>query len=118
MPFFLRALKVCTHFERLVLCVDADDWSREPSYYAPLQDSILLFVKEMPHLVALCLTGFPIDHTFVEQLLSDQTEKESRPAFWFHLGPKIPKASDLSIPRIHFDGIVDPIDPFEAPPRF
>lgn len=89
-------------------------------YYTPLQESILLFVKQMPHLVALCLTGFPIDHTFVEQQLIDQMapEKENRPAFWFHLGENLPKGSDLSIPRTHFDGIVNPIDPYEAPPCF
>jgi len=82
-----------------------------------MQYATTYFVKGMPNLIALCLTGFPID----QSELGDQFTAEivpDRPDLWFHFGSELPKASDLSIPRIHYDGIVNPINPYYCPPRF
>ena len=117
LPDLLKALKLCPYFERLALVADADDWKRSHIRCTSLQKSILPFVKETPHLVALCLVGFPIDPVVVQQQLIKEIVID-RPAFWFHVGPKLPKASDVSIPRVHYEGIVHPNDPFFAPPRF
>jgi len=97
------------------LCADADEWSREPSYYAPLQDSILPFVERMPHLVVLCLAGLPFDASVVEQQLVAEI-LPTRKAFWFHFGKELPKVNDLTVPRIHYEGIVNPV--VRAPPKF
>ena len=119
LPVFLKALKVCPYFERLALVIKEGGWKRSTVNYTPLQDAIFPFVKETHHLVALCLGGFPIDpYPFVVQQQLIKEIVPNRPAFWFHLGPMLPEASDLSVPRIHFNGIVNPINPFDAPPRF
>ena len=97
----------------MVLCADDDEWSRKPSYYAPLQDSILLFVKQMPNLVALCLAGLPFDASVVEQQLITEI-LPTRKAFWFHLGKELPKVDD--VPSVHYKGIVNPV--VCAPPNF
>ena len=94
-----------------------DNWKRDPIYNAPLQDAILHMVKGMPQLVALCLAGFPIDESVVEdQLIRDAVP--DRHSFWFHLGSELPKASDMSLPRVHYEGIVKPDPPCRAPPHF
>jgi len=90
---------------------------RGPVYNAPLQDAILPFVKGMPHLQALCLVGFPIDASVVGVQLMTKIVPD-RPAFWFNFSQELPKASDLSIPRIHYEGIVNPINPYYCPPPF
>lgn len=41
-----------------------------------------------------------------------------RPALWIYIDQEFPKATDLFIPKIHFDEIVDPVDRICAPPRF
>ena len=118
LPPFFKALKPCQNLERLVLFAQTDPLKRSPDRYdKQLQDSILPFVKEMPHLVALCLAGFPIDSSVVEEQFMAEVVPDL-PSFWFHLGPTLPKASDISVPRIHHEGIVYPIDPFDAPPHF
>jgi len=105
--------------ERLALFAEADSCKRSHIRNAKqLEDSILLFVKEMPHLVALCLAGFPIDSSVIERQLITAEIISDRPAFWFHLGSDLPKTSDTSVPRIHHEGIVYPTDPYYAPPRF
>ncbi len=115
LPFFFRTLNICKNLERLALITEAR--KRNPTHYTPLQDSILRCIKGAPHLVALCLVGFPIDSSvldgqFMAEILPD------RPAFWFYLGSELPKASDLTVPRIHYNGIVNPIDPMYALPSF
>lgn len=118
LPAFFKALKPCQNLERLVLFAEADSWNRSPIRNAKqLQGCILSFVKEMPHLVALCLAGFPIENSDVEEFFLAEIVP-NRPAFWFHLGSALPKASDISVPRIHHEGIVYPIHPYYAPPRF
>jgi len=114
---FFKGLKRSPTLERLVLYAVKDNWKRDPVYNASLQDAILPFVKGMPHLVALGLLGFPIDSCLVEQQLIDEIVP-NRPAFWSFLGSELPKASDLSVPRIHYEEIVDPIDPYYDSPRF
>jgi len=53
---------------------DLDYWSRTkgvvilPTIYAPLENSLVTFVKEMPHFVALCLAGLGIDFNSVVKL--------------------------------------------------
>ena len=115
LPFFFRTLKICKNLERVALVTEAR--KRSSMYYTPLQDSILPFVKGSPNLAALCLVGFPIDPFVVQQQLIKEIVP-NRPAFWFHLGLELPEASDLSVPRIHFNSIVDPVNPYEAPPHF
>jgi len=118
LPTFFKALKPCQNLERLVLFAQGDILNRSPDRYVKqLQDTILPFVKEMPHLVALCLARFPIDSSVIEEQFMAEVVPD-RPSFWFHLGADLPKASDISVPRIHHEGIVYPIDPFDAPPHF
>ena len=117
LPVLLKTLKLAPRFERLALVAKAKECN--PIQYTLLQDAIFPFVKETPNLVALCLVGLPIDpYPFVVKKKLIKEIVPSRPAFWFHFGSELPKASDLSVPRIHFNGIVDPIHPYETPPRF
>jgi len=69
----------------------------------------------MPHLIALCLAGFPFDASVVEQQLAAEIVP-TRKAFWFHLGMELPEVNDLTVPRIHYEGIVNPV--VCAPPNF
>jgi len=118
----LKALLKCsTHFERLVLINETDDESQETSNMVPLQSDLLLsFVSKMTHLVALCLVGFDFNPSEVD-LLEKRFAKEvtpKRPAFWFYVGPKLPKGNDTTVPRIHYYEIVNPVDAYYAPPQF
>ena len=115
LPFFFRTLNICKNLESLFFITKAR--KRIPIHYTPLQDSILPFVKEVPHLVALCLVGYPIDSSVVDGQFRAEIVP-NRPAFWFHLGSELPKANDLTVPRIHYNGVVNPIDPYYASPRF
>ena len=81
------------------------------------KDSILPFVKGSPHMVALCLVGLPIDPRIVEQQFIRNINPD-RPAFWFYVGSELPEAKDHTIPRIHYEGIVNPNNPYDAPPSF
>ncbi len=104
--------------ERLVLFAEADSWKRNHIRNdKQLEDSILPFVKEMFHLIALCLAGFPIDSSVVEEQFMVEIVPD-RPSFWFHLGQTLPKSSDIYAPRIHHEGIAYPMDSFDAPPHF
>ena len=78
---------------------------------------LVSFVSQMDHLVALCLSGFRIDPNVilrVERRVAEEVCRE-RPSFWFYLARGRP-GNDPKIPRIHYDGIVDPIDWYFAPP--
>jgi len=92
-------------------------WLLSPIHYNPLQDVILPFVKETTHLVALCLVGLPIDPLILEQQFIKNITPD-RPAFWFYVGSELPEAKDHTIPRIHYEGIVNPNNPYGAPPGF
>lgn len=114
LPSLFKTLKLCPKLERLVLFARL----KEPYNiipYAPLQDSILPFVKRMPHLVALYLACFPFDVSDVEQQLMTEIVP-TRKAFWFHLGEYLLKVCDPTVPRIHYEGIVNPV--VCAPPTF
>lgn len=114
LPYFFEALKRCPTLERVVLYAEEDNsWNRSP--IQNVEDSILPFVKGTSHLVALCLAGLPINPSVVEQQLMEIVPICK--AFWFHVGPGLPEQSDMSVPRIH-DGLVNPIDPYDAPPQF
>ena len=115
LPVLLKTLKLAPRFERLALVAKAKECN--PIYYTLLQDAIFPFVKETPNLVALCLVGLPIDPLILEQQFI-QNINPDRPAFWFYVGSKLPEAKDHTIPRIHYEGIVNPNNPLDTPPRF
>jgi len=88
--------------------------------YAALEDFLLHFVKEKAKLIALCLAGFQIDPSTTERV-RQRLIKEILPLlspFWFDLGPELPKVNDMTVPRVHYDGIINPVDAYFAPPRF
>jgi len=111
-------LKCSSHFERLVLIHEAGE--NQSNSMVISTDFLLSFVSEMTHLVAICLVGFHFDSIQVDVLKKRFTEEvvPHRPAFWFYVGPKLPRGNDTTIPRIHYDEIVRPVEAFYAPPRF
>ena len=114
---FRALLKCASHFERLVLVTNecGGDNLTEPT------DVLLLpFVEDMKHLVALCLVGFQIVPRVTEVVKRRLTKEilPNRLPFWFHLGDKLPKENDSSVPKVHYDEVVNPIDAFNAPPEF
>ena len=112
---FLNALKSCNKFERFGLLIGNELNSSD--HYAPLENSLVKFVKEMPHLVALCLAGLAIDcNGAVKRRLIEEVLPE-RPAFWCHLSRNLP-SDDPSIPKIHYEDIVYPMEEWYSPPRF
>ena len=111
----LNALKCCPKFERLGLLVENEGSCYSFNYYAPLENALLTFVKEMPHLVALCLAGLSIDcNGVVNRQLIEETTPE-RPAFWCHLSRNLPRANE--VPKIHYEEIVHPIKQWYSLPR-
>lgn len=78
------------------------------------------FVTEMTQLVCLCLVGFDCDPSEVEKLNQRFTDEilKDRPAFWFHIGSQLPEGNDETVPMVHYNEIVCPIDAYRAPPRF
>ena len=74
----------------------------------------------MGNLVAFCFTGFDIQ-PFVQEAVRSRLSAEilpNRPSLWFYFGRVLPNANDPSVPRVHYDEIVNPIDPFNALPMF
>lgn len=73
----------------------------------------------MPHLVALGIFGFSVQfHPSAVEVIQRRLTGEVLPprnAFWFHLGENLTEENDTSVPQIHYDEIVDPIDPFLFP---
>ncbi len=78
------------------------------------------FVTKMTRLVCLCLVGFDCDPSEVQQLNQRFTREilPNRPEFWFYVGPQLPEGNDQTVPRVHYDEIICPIDAFRAPPIF
>ena len=114
----LNALKRCPKFERLGLLVEKVHGWHSSDDYTPLENSLVSFVKEMPHLVALCLAGLSIDlNGAVKRQLIDEVIPE-RPAFWCHLSHDLPSDNVPSVPKIHYEEIVNPIRAWDSPPRF
>ena len=119
---FLKELVKCSaHLERIVLCYHKPgtlhlpvEWVAPPDF----EDLLVSFASQIDHLVAPCLAGFRIDPNVilgVEWRIVQEICRE-RPSFWFYLARDLPKGNDPKIPRIHYDGIVDPIDWYYAPP--
>ena len=119
--FFLDSLlKCCPQLERLVLMVNPESRRLDLNDYDGLGDFLVHFAKEKSNLVALCLVGFQINPATAERI-RQRLVKEILPfrcPFWFHLGPDLPLGNDTSVPRIHYDGIINPVDAYFAPPRF
>jgi len=109
------------YFERLVLKVVKECvFDRNPIHFAEFQEFIVPFAKGMTHLVALGIFGFPFHPSAAEEIRRRLSEEvvPHREAFWFHLSENLPRENDTSVPRIHYDEIVAPRDPIDAPPKF
>ena len=81
-------------------------------------DELLNFISSMSRLVALCLAGcFLLDQSDLEKIKEQVAEEilPLRPSFWFHIGLDLPKETDLSVPRVHYDEIVGPIGKYDDP---
>jgi len=93
-----------------------------PNWEPPLDivDFLVNFISKMGHLVAFCLTALRLDPSIVEEVKRRVAEEilPDRPSFWLHLDLDLPKENDPSIPRIHYDQIVNPLNYFDAPPSF
>jgi len=119
---FLFVLRHCREtlpkLERLVL-VNSSGAVRNPAH-SGLEALLVAFVEGMPDLVALCLVGFQIDRMAINAINRRLTGDivPLRPALWFHVGQELPKTNERSVPKIHFDEIVNPLDKFHAPPHF
>lgn len=119
-PFLEEVNKNSPHLQRLVLVAQRQCY-RDRQHPNPtlLEDSLFDFVTKMKRLIALCLVGFemhPIDRQQLEYRFRNEILPE-RPPLWHHLHKEeLPKATDATAPKVHLDEIVDPFDPFFAPP--
>lgn len=114
------ALVKCKRLERLVL-FEEESYDPRPWSDEGLEDILYGFVSSMERLVAFCfITAVPLPQCTRDEIKRRFLEKliPIRPAFWFHFDTAIPPANDSTIPRIHYDEIVCPINYFEAPPKF
>jgi len=78
--FFLKALNSCQKFERRAgLLVGHEESGHSSNYYAPLENSLLTSVKDMPHLVTLWLAGLDTDFNGVvkRQLIEEVIPERS-----------------------------------------
>jgi hypothetical protein len=115
----LNALLECKRLERIVLY--EEDGPNIPPESLELQDVLLKFVSSMPHLVCFCyITASEIEPGMVAGLKQkfDEFILPVRPAFWYHVDQSLPRATDPTVPRIHYDQIVSPINYFEMSPDF
>ena len=89
---------------------------------APIDLGQLLieFLSKMKCLIIFSFTGYNIQPDVQEAVRAHVAAeiRPDRPSFWFHLGKSLPKANDPDVPRIHYDEIVKPTDPFHALPQF
>jgi len=115
----LESSKNLKYFERLVLMV----YSRNRYYAfdrnAQFEELIVKFAKGMKKLVCLGIFGFPFKRSSV-RLIQQKLRKEVlplRPTFWFRVGNELPVENDTSVPRIHYDEMVRPIDRYHVPPN-
>ena len=121
MPYqtVLNALLETKRLERMVLY--EEDGPNIPLESQELQDDLFKFVSNMPHLACFCfITASEIEAGFLAELKNkfDEFILPIRPAFWYHVDQSLPKATDPTVPRIHYDQIVFPINYFEMPPDF
>jgi len=120
----LKNLLDCSDYlERLVLHHCDQNRSKRVHWKCSpeLEDLLVGFGKEMDHLLALCFAGFRVTPKVVRKV-NRRVKREillHRPAFWFYLGEDLPKANDLSVPRIHIREVVKPADVLcPTPPAF
>ena len=84
-------------------------------------DYLVSFVSNMNHLVAFCLAGNRIDAGFADLVKQELTNKilPLRPALYFYVGKELDdELKDVIAPRIHYDEMIYPINPFDALPPF
>lgn len=103
------------------------NWDRQSSsrdYWkcsSQLEELLVGFATEMDHLVALCFAGFRVTPK-VARKVNRRVKREiipHRPALWFRMDEALPKANDVTVPRIHLKEMVYPIHVFcPAPPTF
>ncbi|XP_046451603.1 uncharacterized protein LOC124199716 isoform X2 [Daphnia pulex] len=110
----LNALLYSKRLERIVLYEEVDDGSKFPWKSQELQDVLFKFVSSMPDLVCFCfITASEIEPGTVAELKKKFYELivPIRPAFWCHVQSySLPSAWDPTVPRIHYDEIVCPIN--------
>lgn len=114
--------KGCSRLERLVIYQEELRYSGQKEGTIPLDaaDQIVTFAASMQHLSALCLSCLLLDSSVMEETNRRLAEEiiPIRPSFWFHVGFELPKENDPSVPRVHYDEIVHPINSFDSPPKF
>ena len=106
--------------ERLVLY--EEEWTNRPWGEEKLQDILYDFVERMKRLVAfyfISASGFELEDTVAElKRKFDDLIIPNRPAFWYHVDKDLPNVIDPTVPRIHYDEIVGPLNYFEISPNF
>ena len=65
----------------------------------------MTFVSKTESLVVLCLVGFEMDINVLEGVQERLHQEIISQSFslWIHIGPKLPNATDPSVPKIHYD---------------
>ena len=118
---FKTLAKIAPKMERLVL---HDEYSYFPNIFwesqTDLGQLIVEFLSKMKNLVAFSFTGYKIEPD-VQEAVRGHVATEilpGSPSFWLHLGKSLPEANDPGVPRVHYDEIVHPIDPYYALPKF
>ena len=115
----LHALSDCYELERLVLF--AEDHQQRPEETGDIENILIQFVVRMRNLVAICFVGPDEFHPDTVSHLNERFIHEVvplRPSLWYYFGPTFPKENEPTVPRIHYDEIVCPINYFEMPPQF
>jgi len=109
---YLKAiLKESVNLERLALI---DGGSYESFALSPppeLANVLVEFTSKMDHLTCCCIT-FNYRSVDLMKKIKQRVEEEvvtERPSLWFHLDRRIPEASDLGVPWIHYHQIVRPM---------
>ncbi len=111
----LNALLDSKRLERIVLYEEdgEEDDSKFPWKSQELQDVLFKFVSSMPDLVCFFFfTASEIEPGTVAKLKQkfDEFIIPIRPAFWCHVDRTLPRAMDPTVPRIHYDQIVCPME--------
>ena len=115
----LSALESCPILERLVLFEEKGPYL--PWREEKLQDTLFQFVERMKYLVVFCfISGSAFERDSVAELKRkfDGLIIPNRPAFWYHVSHNLPSVNDPTVPRIHYNDIVCPIDYYEVSPNF
>ena len=118
----LKALESCPKLEQLVLYEEEEKgrpklpWGEEK-----LQNILYDFVERMKRLVAFCFistSGFELDTVAELKRKFDDFIIPNRPAFWYHVDQHFPNVNDPTVPLVHFDEIVCPINYYDVSPNF